>query len=179
MTAPFRVRGRDISGIPFPAGGDVGSSGLPATVQVRPPQFEPPDSATEFNLSFSIAAPGNAKTALFTLDVNNNPIVPSAALQLPQGAIARINNVEISGDTGAAPGAPQLIFSISSDRTGQQSLPGWDGIGLPGRGGVVSVGFEPFTRIFSPGSFFGGFVQNLTAGPLYAEMIITGWYWVA
>lgn len=176
MTAPFRVRGRDISGIPFPPP-NYGNDSAQVVLQIRPPQFEPPDSATEFNLSFSTSAPGLTKTALFTLDGNNNPVVPSAAFQLPQGAVARLNNVLIGGDTGAVAGAPILVFSISLDRTGQQALPGWDGVGLPGRGGVVTTAFEPFTRVLNPGSFFGGFVNNLSGGPLYAEMIITGWYW--
>lgn len=170
------IRTTDISGIPFPPPNYGTLENV--TLQIRPPQFEPPDGATEFNLSFSTQVPGgNVLTALFTLDANNNPVIPSAALQLPRNAVARINNVSIGGDTGAVSGAPALIFSIRADRTGQQAIPGWEGIGLPGRGGVVTVGFEPFTRILSPGSFFGGFVANLSGGPLYGEMILTGWYW--
>lgn len=175
MTAPVRIRGRDISGIAFPLGSDTAQA--VQTVQF-PPKFQPPDGSTEFNLSFSASVPGGSvKTALFALDGNNNPIVPSAALQLPPGTIARLNNVEIGGDTGPTPGASQLVFSIALDRAGQQAVPGWDGVGLPGRSGVVTVAFEPFTLILTQGTFFGGFVTNLSAGPLYAEMMLTGWYW--
>jgi hypothetical protein len=170
------IRRTDISGIPFPPI-NYGSQAN-VSLQLRPPQFEPPDGATEFNLSFSASIPGgNVLTPLFTLDGNGNPLIPSAALQLPKNTVARINNVSIGGDTGAVAGTVTLVFSIRADRTGQSAIPGWEGIGLPGRGGVATVGFEPFTRILSPGSFFGGFVANLSGGPLYGEMIITGWYW--
>lgn len=170
------IRRTDISGNPFPPQ-DYGTQASVA-LQIRPPQFEPPDGSTEFSLSFSTSVPGgNILTPLFTLDGNNNPVIPSAALQLPRNTVARINAVSIGGDTGAVTGTPVLIFSIRSDRTGQQAIPGWEGIGLPGRGGVVTVGFEPFTRILTAGTFFGGFVSNLSGGPLYAEMILTGWYW--
>lgn len=172
------IRRFDISGRPFPPPDYGGNESV--SLQIRPPQFEPPDGSTEFNLSFSTLAPGaSALTALFTLDGNGNPVIPSAALQLPKNTIARINNVAITGDTGATAGAPSLIFSIRGDRSGQLALPGWEGIGLPGRGGIVTVSFEPFLRVLTAGSFFGGFVVNTTAGPLYAEMIITGWYWVS
>lgn len=170
------IRPTDISGFPFPPPGYNAQENV--TLQIRPPQFEPPDGSTEFTLSFSTNAPGaSAVTPLFTLDTNNNPVIPSAALQLPKNTVARISAVSIGGDTGAVTGVPVLIFKICSDRSGQAAIAGWEGIGLPGRGGVVTVGFEPFTRILTAGSFFGGFVTNVSGGPLYAEMIMTGWYW--
>lgn len=176
MTVP--IRQYDISGAAFPPI-DRGNAGSESVVlQLRPPWFEPPDNATEFTLSFSAnAAGGSVLTPLFTLDANQNPVRPSAAIQLPNTSQARINAVAIGGDTGAVAGAPVLLFSIRTDRTGQSVLPGWEGVGLPGRGGIVSVGFEPFTRILTEGAFVGGFVINSSGGPLYAEMIITGWYW--
>lgn len=174
MTIP--IRPRDISGRPFPPP-NYGGGNQSTVLEVRPPWFEPPEGAKEFTLSFSTVAVGTGVLVpMFVLDSNNNVVLPSAALQLPNGVQARLNNVEIGGDTGTAPGLPQLIFSISTDRTGQAMLPGWEALGLPGRGGVVSVGFEPFTRV-PVGSFFGGFVRNNSGAPLYAEMIITGWYW--
>jgi hypothetical protein len=179
--ATTRLRATDISGIGFPEPDAGGSTGASVLLTIRPPQFEPPEDSTEFMLAFSTQVPGGgALTALFTLDATpqQNVVVPSCAFQLPPNAVARINAVSIGGDTGAVAGAPTLIFSIRSDRTGQVPLPGWAGIGLPGRGGVVTVGFEPFTRVTQTASFFGGFVRNLTGGPLYGEMIITGWYWI-
>jgi hypothetical protein len=175
MTVPIRTR--DISGRPFPPT-DYGQQGGGAVVlQIRPPWFEPPEGAKEFNVSYSLNAPGvGVSTQLFTLDVNNN-ITAGAAVKLPVNTQARINNVAIGGDTGGVPGPPQLLFSIRTSPDGQSFVPGWEALGLPGRSGVVTVGFEPFTRITNPGSFFGGFVVNNSGGPLYAEMIITGWYW--
>lgn len=176
MTMP-RIRASDISGVPYPppAQGESTTGGL---LTIRPPRFEPPDGSTEFLLSFSAQVPGGVTSPLFTLDGLGNPVIPSAAIQLPQAAIARINNLEITGDTGAVTGSPQLIFSLRTDRSGQVPLPGWGGIGLPGRGGIVSVGFEPFTIVLNSGAFIGGFVQNLSGGPLFAEMIFTGWFWI-
>lgn len=175
MTVP--IRDRDISGRRFPPV-DYGNNGASSIVlQIRPPWFEPPDGAKEFNVSFSLSAVGGGvATPLFTLDANNN-VSAGAAVKLPQNTQARINNVSIGGDTGAVTGSPVLTFSIRSSPDGQQFVPGWEGVGLPGRGGVVTVAFEPFTRIINPGSFFGGFVVNSSGGPLYAEMIITGWFW--
>ena len=176
MTMP-RIRATDISGLPFPppTQGNAGNNGILTT---RPPRFEPPDGSTEFLLSFSAQVPGGVTSPLFTLDAQQNPVIPSAAIQLPQNAIARINALEITGDTGAVSGAVQLIFSLRTDRSGQVPLPGWGGVGLPGRGGIVSVGFEPFTIVLNSGAFIGGFVQNLSGGPLFAEMIFTGWFWI-
>lgn len=176
MPAVPRIRSTDISGLPYQPPSQ--QNGLNGVLTVRPPQFEPPDGSTEFLLSFSAQVPGGVQTPLFTLDANQNPVIPSCAIQLPPNAIARINAVEISGDTGAVSGAPVLIFSIRTDRSGQVPLPGWTGVGLPGRGGIVSVGFEPFTRVLSSGTFFGGFVNNVSGGPLFAEMIMTGWFWI-
>ena len=171
-------RARDISSIPFPIPDQSNGQASATVLQVRAPWLEPPDGAKEFNLAFSVSAVGGgAATALFTLDGSGNVVSPSCAIQFPPNTQARINNVEIAGDTGAVPGAPQLIFSLRQDRAGQSFLPGWEAVGLPGRGGVVTVGFEPFTRITNAGSFLGGFVINNTGGPLYAEMIVTGWYW--
>jgi hypothetical protein len=177
MSSPIPIRPRDISGLSFPPV-DYGPTGASSVVlQVRPPWFEPPDGAKEFNVSYSLnAAGGGVATALFTLDANNN-VTAGAAIRLPTGTQARINNVSVGGDTGAVTGTPQLVFSIRTSPDGQQFLPGWEALGLPGRGGVVTVAFEPFTRVTNAGSFFGGFVVNNSGGPLYAEMILTGWYW--
>jgi hypothetical protein len=175
MTAPIRTR--DISGRPFPPV-DYGP-GNPGSVvlQIRPPWFEPPDGSKEFTVSHSLNAPGGSvATQLFTLDVNGN-ITGGCAIKLPPNTQARINNVAVGGDTGGVTGIPQLFFSIRTSPDGQSFVPGWESLGLPGRGGVVNVGFEPFTRVTNAGSFFGGFVVNTSGGPLYAEMIMTGWYW--
>lgn len=170
MTGP--IRGRDISGISFPPRSQTAEGQV--FVQIRPPQFEPPDGAREFIVSSSALVNGvGALTALFTL-VNDVLTVPSAAIQLPEDTQARISGVSIGGDTTV--GAPILTFSIR-DKSGQKVVPGWEGIGLPGRGGIVAVGLEPFTRITAPGSFFGGWVVNTDAGPRYAEMMIQGWMW--
>lgn len=174
MTAPLR----DISGYRFPAADQSGGQVTQGVVlQLRPPWFEPPDGSKEFSLAYSLSAPGaGVLTPLFTLDGIGN-VTAGVGLQLPPNTQARINNVAIGGDTGAVPGPPQMLFSIRLDRTGQSVLPGWESVGLPSRGGVVTVGFEPFTRITNAGTFLGGFVINNAGGPLYAEMIVTGWYW--
>lgn len=170
---PIPTRDRDIAGRRFPP--PASSAG--AVLQIRPPQFEPPDNAREFLLNFSLIAAAGAKTALFTLDAQQNPVAPSAALQLPPSTQARISAVAIGGDTGVTPGTPILTFQIAADRAGQSALPGWEAVALPGRGGIVAAGFAPFTRITNEGSFIGGFVTNVDANPRYAEMTIMGWFW--
>ena len=184
MTYP--VRPFDISGNEFPleygtpggGGNGGGGGGFPSTViNYRPPQFEPPPTAREFIVGFSVIAAANATTALFTLDANGNPNVPSAALALGSGQIARISGISIGGDTGASAGGVTLTFFLSNTRDGTQRLPGLDAIPLPSRGGIVSVGFDMFTVIDNPGSFFGGFVASTDPAPRYADMLIQGWYW--
>lgn len=167
------IRPRDISGANYPP--PTSQGGQQTFLQIRPPQFEPGPTAREFIVSFSVlAAGGGVSTALFVLDGNGNLVVPSAAVQLPPDTVARISGVSIGGDTNV--GAPILTFSIR-DKSGNLILPGWEGVGLPGRGGIVAVGLEPYTFVTSPGSFFGGFVVNTDPGPKYAEMMIQGWMW--
>ena len=168
---PTPARQRDISSNRFP---DPNQQGTQTVLQIRPPQFEPPPGAREFIVSYSVMAAGaGASTPLFVL-VTDVIQIPSAAVQLGQDEQARISGVSIGGDTPT--GAPVLTFSIR-DKIGQAFLPGWEGIGLPGRGGIVAVGLEPYTFIQTPGIFFGGWVVNTDAGARYAEMMIQGWIW--
>lgn len=169
------IRERDISGIRFPKGSQGGEAG--GVVTYRPPVFEPPyPGAREFLVSFSALVPGaGAVTALFTLAGDGSVVVPSCAVRLPQDNQARISGVSVGGDTNV--GNPILTFFIGADPTGQKRVPGWDGYGLPGRGGIVAVGLAPYTWITEPGSFFGGFVINTDAAPKYAEMTMVGWMW--
>lgn len=170
MTIP--VRTTDISGHRLPPPNQQG--GQYTVLQIRPPQFEPPDGAREFLVSYSANVPGaGASTALFTL-LNDVIVVPSAAIQLADNTQARISGVSIGGDVPV--GVPVLTFSIR-DKVGQRFIAGWEGVGLPGRGGIVALGLEPQTWIRDPGTFFGGWVRNDDAGPRYAEMIIQGWMW--
>jgi hypothetical protein len=173
MTLPTRPA--DISGIRFPpqqqAPGVYGN----AVVNFRPPQFEPPPGSREFIVSFSVNAPALLTTPIFQLDGAGTIVVPSAAIQLAQGQQARISGVSIGGDTNV--GAPVLTFSLARTKDGQQKIPGWEGVGLPGRGGYVAIGLEPFTFIEEQGSFFGGFVTNSDVAPHLAEMILQGWMW--
>lgn len=164
------VRPTDISGRAFPPVNRT--AGEQVFVTWRPPQFEPPPGAREFIVSYSVVVPAASTTALFTF-VGEVLQVPSCAVQLPPDTQARISGVTIGGDTDV--GVPVLTFSLR-DRTTQRTLFGWEGIGLPGRGGIVAVGFEPFTTP-DAGSFFGGVVVNSAAAPKYAEMMMQGWMW--
>jgi len=173
MTIP--IRDRDISGNRLPPPRATGQDYAGGVLTIRPPQFEPPPGAREFIASFSVLAPGGGVlTPLFTLDGNGNLVLPSCAVQLPQDTTARISGVTIGGDTNV--GTPILTFSIR-DKSGQRAYGGWDAIGLPGRGGVVAVGIEPFTVIYESSAFFGGWVINTDAGNRYAEMMMQGWMW--
>ena len=91
--------------------------------------------------------------------------------------VARISGVSIGGDTGAGGTPPLETFYIANDPAGQLRVPGWEGVGLPARGGIVAVAFEPFTVIQAAGSFFGMFVQNNDGSARYVEGMMTGWYW--
>jgi hypothetical protein len=164
----------DLSGKELPyVGGDLGPSApqQPPVVVQFPTNLQPSEGSPEFIVAYSLVAPAGATTALFTLDGANN-VTNGAALKLPENARARISGVVLEGDTIL--GAPILQFFIGADTVGQKKLGGWAGVNLPGRGGIVAIGIEPFT-IVSPGSFFGGFVKNTDAGPHYAAMIIQGW----
>lgn len=175
MSAPNVVRSRDISGIPLPARSAplASAQGAPPVVVGRPPEIEPGPGAQEFILSWSVVvAAGSLGTQLFTLDGQGN-VLAGAAFQLPANTRARISGVIIEGETVL--GTPVLQFSIRTTQDGQVRLPGWQGVNLPGRGGVVSMAIEPFT-VVPVNSFFGGFVANSDAGPHYAAMTIQGWY---
>lgn len=169
------LRERDITGAPFPQ--QQQQTGIAASIAVlslRPAHIEPPPGAREFIVSYSASVAGaGAATALFSF-TNNVLDVPSCGVVVPDNTTVRISGVSIGGDTDV--GAPVLTFSIRS-RDGQQFIGGWEGIGLPGRGGVIAVGFEPFTVIDRGVQFFGGWVVNSAAGAKYAEMMIQGWYW--
>lgn len=170
-TVPMR---RDISGISFPGNATplgTPSPGTPAVVVARGPEFEPPPGAQEFILSWSIVAPNNATSQLFTVDGQGN-VSAGAAFQLPVNTKARISGVIVEGDTTL--GTPILQFSIRTTQDGQVRLPGWSGVNLPGRGGIVNMGIEPFT-IVPVGAFFGAFVVNSDAAPHYAAITLQGW----
>ena len=177
MTVPIRTS--DIGGIAFPPlTQQAGVFGNVVTT-IRPPQFEPPQNSKEFIVSYSLLAPGGGVISpLFVLNPVTLAIVPpSCAVQLPQDNVARISGVSIGGDTGAGGTPPLETFYIANDPAGQLRVPGWEGVGLPARGGIVAVAFEPFTVIQAAGSFFGMFVQNNDGSARYVEGMMTGWYW--
>lgn len=169
------IRPRDISGKPFPPATLGGNQYGGAFVTLRPPQFEPPPEGREFIVSYSVLAAASATTALFVLDVNGNIVAPSCAVQLSENTVARISGVSIGGDVPV--GAPVLTFRITRDKQGNEAYGGWEGLALPGRGGIVAIGLDVFTMITAPGSFFGGFVTNTSAAPRYSEMLLQGWLW--
>ena len=174
---PLVTRGskrRDISGFRLPTvSAPTGASATPQApiIVQNPPELQPSPDSPEFIISWSLVVAGNSSAALYTLDANNN-VTAGAALDLPDNTRARIAGVIIEGDTIL--GTPVLQFSIRSDPLGQYRLRGWNGVNLPGRGGIVNMGIEPFT-VVPVGSFFGGWVQNTDAAPHYAAITIQGW----
>lgn len=174
MSAPNVVRPRDISGLPLPARSAplAQAQGAPPVVVSRPAEIEPGPGAQEFILSWSVVVNGGATAQLFTVDAQGN-VTNGAAFQLPDNTRARISGVIIEGETIL--GTPVLQFSIRTTQDGQRRLAGWQGVNLPGRGGIVSMAIEPFT-VVPVNSFFGAFVTNSDAGPHYASMTIQGWY---
>ena len=164
----------DISGFNLPTvSAPTGASATPQApiIVQNPPELQPSPNSPEFILSWSLVVAGNSSAALYTLDANNN-VLAGAAMALPDNTRARIAGVIIEGETVL--GTPILQFSIRADPLGQQRLRGWGGVNLPGRGGIVNVGIEPFT-IVPVGSFFGGWVQNTDGAPHYASIMIQGW----
>lgn len=177
MTAPTGplIRTRDISGNRFPKGqqplGDSASTANAVPVS-RPAEFEPLTGVSqEFIISFSTVVANNSTAALFTVDGAGN-VLSGAARLLAPNTRARVSGVIIEGDTIL--GIPVLFFSLRADILGTQRYTGWEGVGLPGRGGIVNVGIEPFT-IIPQGNFFGAFVQNTDGAPHYASIIMQGW----
>lgn len=174
MATPNGVRRRDISGNTLPVESAPlasSASGAAEVVVGRPPEIEPSPSAQEFILSWSIVAAAASTSSLFTVDAAGN-VTAGAAMQLPPNTKARISGVIIEGESIL--GTPILQFSIRTTQDGQVRLPGWQGVNLPGRAGVVSMAIEPFT-VVPVGSFFGAFVTNSDPGPHYAAMTIQGW----
>jgi hypothetical protein len=170
------VRRRDISGLTLPkTATPLGNpqNSAPAVIVARGPEIEPPPGAQEFILSWSIIAPNGVTSQLFTLDATPaQNVTNGAAFQLPDNTRARISGVIIEGESIA--GTPVLQFSIRTTKDGQTRLPGWAGVNLPGRGGIVNMGIEPFTLI-PTASFFGAFVTNSDGAPHYAAITIQGW----
>lgn len=173
MTLPPLIRPTDIAGKRFPKSTSLGAgqSAAQAIPVSRPPEIEPPLGAVEFILTFSALAAGNATTPLFTVDAGGNP-TGGAAFKLNDVNKARISGVLFEGESPL--GNPVLFFSLRTDPNGNQRWSPFGNIGLPARGGITSIGLEPFT-IMPAGYFFGAFVQNTDGASHYASVVIQGW----
>ena len=171
MTLPPIIRGRDIGGARFPKSTQLATATAAAVPVVQPPNIVPREGAVEFIKAFSILVPGNTTQAMFTVDAAGNP-TGGAAMLLAQNNKARISGFLMEGESPL--GSPVLFFSIRTDPQGNQRWQPFDSIGLPARGGISSIGLEPFT-VIPAGYFFGAFVQNTDGAAHYASVVMQGW----